>query len=156
MENKQIIGIIPNVKAGLLGQKAFNIIITDSNLIVAQMTNDMVNEENKKVREESKDKGEGFLKKMASTMTAGYHIHERYYNMTTEQILNENTGNFIISNNSIKKIRIKMGQIYQDGRNQPNTLKIVCDNAKYKYTFTQITSKQAKVLLTQTIGSKVK
>jgi len=156
MENKQIIGIIPNVKVGLLGQKAFNIIITDSNLIVAQMTNDMVNEENKKVREESKDKGEGFLKKMASTMTAGYHIHERYYNMTTEQILNENTGNFIISNNSIKKIRIKMGQIYQDGRNQPNTLKIVCDNAKYKYTFTQITSKQAKVLLTQTIGSKVK
>lgn len=156
MENEQIIGIIPNVRAGLLGQKAFNIIITDSNLIIAQMTNAMVNEEIKKVREESKDKGDGILKKMASTMTAGYHIHERYFTMKTEQILNENSGNFIISNDSIKKIRIKMGQIYEDGKNQPNTLKIICNNAKYKYTFTQINSKQVKELLTQTLGSKVK
>ncbi len=156
MENEIVKGIIPNVRAGLLGQKAFNIIITESNLIVAQMTNAMVNEEIKNVREESKDKGDGFLKRMASTMTAGYHIHERYFNMTEEQILNETSGNFSISNASIKKIRIKMGQIYEDGRNQPNTLKIVCDNAKYKYTFTQITSKQAKELLSQTLGSIVK
>ena len=156
MENTKIIGIIPNVRAGLLGQKAFNIIITDANLIVAQMTNAMVNEEIKKVREESKDKGDGFLKRMASTMTAGYHIHERYFNMTIEQIVNETTGNFVISNDSIKKIRIKIGEIYEDGRNQPNTLKIVSNNAKYKYTFTQITAKQAKEILMQTLGSKVK
>ena len=156
MENTQIIGIIPYVRAGLLGQKSYNVIITNSNLIVAQMTNAMVNEEIKKVREESKDKGDGFLKRMASTMTAGYHIHERYFNMTPDQILNENPENFLISNDSIKKIRIKMGQIHEDGRNQPNTIKIVCNNAKYKYTFTQITSKQVKELLSQTLGSKVK
>jgi len=156
MDNTQIIGIIPNVRAGLLGQKSFNIIITDSNLIIAQMTNTMVNEEIQKVREESKDEGDGFLKRMASTMTAGYHVHERYFNMTPEEIINETSGNFSIPNESIKKIRIKMGQIYEDGRNQPNTLKIVSDSSKYKYTFTQISSKQAKELLSQTLGSKVK
>ena len=95
MENEQIIGIIPNVKAGLLGQKTYNIVITDSNLIVAQMTNAMINEEMKKFREESKDKGDGFFKRMSSTMTAGYHVHERYFTMKPEEILNENSDNFL-------------------------------------------------------------
>lgn len=156
MTSENMIRIIPNVRAGLLGQKAFNIIITDSQLIIAQMTNDMVNEEIKKTREESKEKGDGFLKRMASTMTAGYHVHERYFNMMPDQIINENPSNFAIPNDSIKKIRIKMGQTYEDGTNRPNTLKIVSEKAKYKYTFTQITARQAKELLTQTLGSKVK
>jgi hypothetical protein len=156
MENNQVRGIIPNVHAGLLGQKAFNIIITETDLIIAQMTSAMVNQEIKKVKEESKNTGEGFLKRMASTMTVGYHIHERYFSMSPEQILNETPGNMIISNNSIKKIRIEMGRIYEEGKSQPNTLKIVWDGGKLKYAFTQITVKQAKELLTQTLGSKVK
>lgn len=156
MTNEHIKGIIPNVHSGLFGQKAYNIIVADNGLIIAQLTKQMINEAVKKATEASKEKGEGMLKRMASTMTAGYGLHQKYYSMTSEQIINETEGNFIISNEQIKKIRIKMGQIYEDGKNLPNELRIIWTGGKQKYTFTNITPKQAKDILQQTLGSKVK
>jgi len=156
MVEEQIVGIIPSVHGGMFGQKAYNIIVLNNGLIIAQLTKKMMNEEIKKVSESSKEQGDGILKRMASTMTAGYKIHEKYFTMTAEQIRNETEGNVFITNESVKKIRIRMGHIHEDGRNQPNEIKIVWDTGKQKYTFNQINAKQAKDLLQQTLGTKVK
>ena len=156
MTDEQIVGIIPGVHAGVFGQKAYNIIIFDDKIIIAQLTKAMMNEEVKKAAEESKNKGEGMMKRWASTMKVGFHLHERYFSMNSDQIMNETPGNIILMNDAIKSVRIKMGQTYQDGRHQPNTIKIDEINGKLKYTFTMMTAKEAKDILLQSLGSKVK
>ena len=68
MTEENIVGIIQNVQSGLLGSKAYNLIVTDKGIIVAQLTNKMLKEEAKKTAQSSKEQGEGFLKRIGNQM----------------------------------------------------------------------------------------
>jgi len=54
MNEEQVLGVIPNVKSGVFGQKTYNLVATDKGIIVAQLTSSMIKEEAKRVTEELK------------------------------------------------------------------------------------------------------
>jgi hypothetical protein len=156
MTDEQIIGIIPNVNSGFLGQKAYNLIVTNYRMIVAELTKDMLKDAAKKATEESKEQGEGVFKRMAKTMTSGLNLYNKYYDMPIQNILNENPGNYSISINDTKKIKVKFGTIYEDGRSTPNEIVIKWSNGKTSFRFTSIAHNEAKNILKKTFGSLVK
>lgn len=156
MTQENIVGIIPNVQSGLFGSKAYNLIITDKGIIVAQLTNKMLKEEGKKTAQASKEQGEGFLKKIGNQMASRATFHERYYSMSKDDIIKETDGNYFISEPEIKKIRIKSGQVYQNDKSTPNEMKIVWNSGKVKFSFNQITPNEVKDILQQAVGSKIK
>lgn len=156
MTGEEIVGIIPNVQSGFLGQKAYNLIVTNNRLIVAELTNDMIKNEAKKVREDSKSQGEGFFKRMAKTMTSGTSYYQKYFSMPVENILNENPNNYNIFVNNVKKIRINNGYMHNDGKRIPNEIKIKWDNGKVSFKFTSIGSGEAKNILRKSFGNLVK
>jgi len=152
--DESIVGIISNVRTGLLGQKAYNLIITDKRLIAAVVTSKMLSDAAKQQAAESKAKGEGLLKRMASTAFSGYHYHEKYFEMPPEEILAENSDNFYLEPSMIKKISIKQGYFNEhQERSNPHQLKIKANNGKYVFSFSSVNPKQAKEFLSQAFGS---
>ncbi len=156
MTEENVVGIIPNVQSGLFGSKAYNLIVTDEGIIVAQLTNKMLKEEAKKTAQSSKEQGEGFLKRIGNQMASRATFHERYYSMSKDDIIKETEGNYFISESEIRKIRIKTGQFYQDDKSTPNEMKIIWNSGKAKFSFNQITSNEVKDILQQAVGSKVR
>ncbi len=156
MTSEEIVGIIPNTNAGFLGQKAYNLVVTNNRLIVATLTSEMIKEEAKKAREQSKSQGAGFLKSWANTMTSSRNIHEKYYSMPVENILNENPNNYSISVNEVKKIRIKNYMNFSDEKRRPNEIRIKWSNGKETFKFTSINSSDVKTILKKTFGNLVK
>lgn len=146
--DEKIIGIIPNVSSGFFGQKSFNLIVTEKRLIAAIVTNKMLSEAVKQSREESKNQGDGVLKRMAKTAFSGYSFHKKYFDMSPDEILSENTENFYLDPAMIKKIKVRSGTYIQEqGTYQPNELRIKAINGKYKFSFSSISTKEAKTLL---------
>ncbi len=156
MTEENILGIIPNVQSGLFGSNAYNLIITDKEIIVAQFTNKMLKEEAKKTHQAAKERGDGFLKRIGNQMTSRATFHQRYLSMSKDQIVNETEGNYAISEPEIKKIRIKTGQHYEDNKSTPHELKIVWNSGKAKFSFNQMTASEAKKILQRLAGKKVK
>jgi hypothetical protein len=152
--DESIVGIISNVRSGLLGQKTYNLIITDKRLIAAIVTSKMLSDAAKQQAADSKERGEGLLKRMASTAFSGYHYHEKYFDMSPDEILSENTDNFYLEPSMIKKISIKHGH-YNDhqGRHDPHQLKIKANNGKFAFSFSSVNPKQAKEILSHAFGS---
>ena len=103
MTVEEIVGIIPNTKSDFLGQKAYNLIVTNHRLIVAELTKDMLKDEAKRVTDETKEKEEGIFSRMAKTMSSGTNLYQKYYSMSIESILTENPGNYSIAVNDVKK-----------------------------------------------------
>lgn len=156
MTEENVLGIIPNVQSGLLGTKSFNLIVIDKGIIVAQFTNKMLKEEAKKTNQDAKERGDGFLKRIGNQMTSRASFHERYLSMSKDQIISETDGNYFISEPEIKKIRVKSGQNFEDDKSTPHQIKIVYSSGKAKFSFTQISAREAKKILQQLAGKKVK
>ncbi len=156
MTEEKVVGIIPNTNAGFLGQKAYNLVVTNNRLIVAALTNEMRKEEVKKAREQSKANGEGFLKSWANTMSSSRNIHEKYYSMPVENILNQNPNNYSIQVNEVKKIRIKNYMNFSEDKRRPNEIKIKWNSGKETFKFTSTTPNDAKTILKKTFGNLVK
>ena len=154
---ESIIGIIPNTHSGMFGQKAYNLIVTDKRLIVAALKSAMIKEHIKKKSDESKEAGDGALKRWAKSAFSGYSYFQKYFDMKPEEILAENPENYFLDASMIKKISVKQGHIDQESnRSLPNEIKIKSTQGKYKFTFTGITVKEVKGFLSQPFGGCVK
>jgi hypothetical protein len=156
MTGEEIVGIIPNTHAGFLGQKAYNLIVTNHRLIAAEITKDMINDAVKKTIDESKEQEDGFFKRTAKTMTSGLNLYRKYYEMPIQNIINENPGNYSISVDDVKKIRINIGMMYENDRQNPNEIRIKWNTGKETFRFSNISSSDVKNILKKTFGNRVK
>jgi len=146
MHQPSVVGVIPNVTAGFLGTKAYNLVLTPDGIIVAQITNEMMREHAARVREENQ--GEGLLKRTLATMTSGYSLHQRYLDMHPADILAETPGNSMIPAHQIKSIKIKQAA-YDDERRYPHKIRIKWAGGKETYSFSSLSVKEAKQLIRQ-------
>lgn len=146
IQREGLIGVIPNAsrKKGLLSTEVFNIVVTDQRLVFALMTSQII-----KDAAASKRGGGigGFIKAMGS----GYTLWERYLTMPPEQVLQENSNNFAVYFNQIRKVKfsgdkvlfkkgvftigLKMGSTGDDNENA----KLEIDTITGKHNF-EITS----------------
>ena len=146
MNQPAILGVIPNVTAGFIGTKAYNLVLTQDGIIVAQITKEMLREHVARVREDTQD--EGRLKRALATMTAGYSLHQRYLHMHLADIMVETPGNFMIPAREITSIKVKQGP-HDPERRHPDKVAIKWAGGKATYAFTSMPVKEAKMLLRQ-------
>ncbi|KUH32572.1 hypothetical protein APY94_09365 [Thermococcus celericrescens] len=96
---EKVVYVIPNLeyRKGFLKSALVNLVVTDQRIIVAHVKKEMI----QKAREE------GFFKRISS----GWTMHERYYDMSPEDIANEARENFSIPLREIKEVKLKGGNI---------------------------------------------
>ncbi len=156
MTDEKIIGIIPNTHTGIFGNKCYNLVVTDKRLIAAELTSQMIKDAAKKNSEESKARGEGLLKRMASTMFSGTNYYDKYFSIPIEQIISENPGNFVIEPHMVRKIKVSYRAIDAEQNKYQNELKIKWTGGKSVFRFNSISTKDAKNILANTFSSQVK
>ncbi|WP_367883252.1 hypothetical protein [Thermococcus peptonophilus] len=81
---EKVVYVIPNLEyhKGFLKNALVNLVVTDQRIIIAHVKREMI----QKAREEAKARGgDGFFKRISS----GWTMHERYYGMSPEDIVNE-------------------------------------------------------------------
>jgi len=154
-----ITGMLPYLNAGMLGQKAYSMIITDQRIIVAKFSNKRFKEELNKHNKELKDQGVGALGRMKESMGYTNTYIQRYFQMQPDDILNEDSENYSLTPQQINKIKFKQGHTYSDSDSQytkPNEIIIKHTNGKTAFKFQQPTVKEAQQLLQGLLGHTFK
>ncbi|ASJ07706.1 hypothetical protein A3L11_00040 [Thermococcus siculi] len=102
---ERVVYVIPNLDyhKGFLKSALVNLVVTNQRIIVAHVKKEMI----QKAQEEAKARGDGFFEKLSS----GWTMHERYYDMSPEDVLKETPENFSIPLNGIKEVKLKGGDI---------------------------------------------
>ncbi len=150
-------GVIPDLNSGFMGQKAFAMVVTNYRLIFAQITNKMMKEEIERAKAQAQQQGAGTFGKWTASVGAGFNIHQRYYQMPPQAILQESPGNFEIRPELVKSVRISHGHYDPQYSHQtPNKMVIKWSGGKNKFTFERIDPQQIRNLLTPLLGTKVK
>ena len=153
---EQLIGVIPGIsrKKGLFAVEGFSLVVTEKRLIFAVVTSEMVKEAAKKANEEAKANGKGFMAGMLEAATVGYTIHKRYFDMTPEAALAENSTNFAVELSRVKKVKIEPSkrvvrhnsnrrqETWEDGR-----LEIQTAGEKYFFSLPQTSYEAAREVI---------
>ncbi|HAA86452.1 MAG TPA: hypothetical protein DCE14_08940, partial [Kosmotogaceae bacterium] len=104
---EKVNAVFPNGSTGVFGSEVYDVVLTDARLILAVTSKEQIKEALEKSREASKEKGEGFFKKIGSTIKASAAVQDRYHEMSPADIVAENPGNISIPLSSVKSVRVK-------------------------------------------------
>jgi hypothetical protein len=112
---EQIAGFIPNAerKQGMFKTETFNIIVSDRRFVFAIMTSQMIRQH---VKDDSK---KGFFSGVIGALTVGNDYYKKYADMSPEDALKENPGNFAVVFNTIRQVRIVEGHNRTVGHGTP-------------------------------------
>ncbi|MBN1152255.1 MAG: hypothetical protein JXA58_03505 [Dehalococcoidia bacterium] len=136
--SENIVAVIPQVrKPKSFGRSdTYTLVVTDVRLVFAELTSAMLKEITAEVQRKGKEEGKGFLSRWGDQIKASMNYAERYWRMTPDQALSENSGNFALPNTSVKKIKISS----KDSSNGPDDtgrsyteLKIEASNGKLEF-----------------------
>ena len=151
-----VLGILPFIsrRKGLFGSESFNLVITPYRLIFAQVTTDMMQASAQQSVEAAKEEGKGWIGRTAAAWSSRSALWQRYFQMPVEAILAEQPGNFFVLVNQVKQARIDAG--YDPESTAPDTLTIESTMGKQKFNLGDGNSNDARKLLQQVLGKKVK
>jgi len=146
-------------KKGLVVQKSCTLVFTDNRMIVALTDRKMMNDHIASVREEAK--GQGFMKKTAAVMKAGYSFSDRYYKMSVDNIIAESPDNFSIGYDSVQSARYKRGTTSygadDTSTSTPPSLTLKTTTGKLVFLFTTgYRSKELIALLNRVFAGRYK
>jgi hypothetical protein len=149
-----VLALFPGGSTGLFGSKVYDVVLIPEGIMLVQLTRELTNEAVKKAKEASEERKEGFFKKMASVMSSGYSLLDRYNEKTKEEILNETPGNLLIPKESLRKIKVSSNTNSSQGTSSDSTvIKIVWNEGKIKLTFrTDLNERKVKRVFEETFG----
>jgi len=149
-----VLTLFPGGSSGLFGSKVYDVVVIPEGILLAQLTRELTNEAVKKAKEASEERKEGFFKKMASVMSAGSSLLDRYNEKTREEILNETPGNLFIPKESLRKLKVSSNTDSSQGTSSDSTvIKIVWIEGKIKLTFrTDLNVKRVRRFFEGTFG----
>jgi len=133
-QNNQVIAVIAFRKPKSFGRyDSFTGVITPHQLIIAQMTADMVKAATMQAREQAKAAGKGFWGQWSDQLKATFGYTQKYLTMDPAAILAETPGNFAIDNNSITEIKMKTRYLDQDSSRYEWEVQIHSHGGKYEF-----------------------
>lgn len=150
-----ILEIFPGGASGFFGNKIYDIVAIPEGLLLVQITKALTSEAVNRAREASKERNEGFFKKMASVMSSGSTLLDRYGEKSMKEILNETPGNIFIPKASLKKVKIsrKTDSSRETTVTDGTIIKIVWAEGKMKLTFGKnLNVKETKRFFEDTFG----
>jgi hypothetical protein len=109
--SEPVLGVIPNVrKMKMLGAAwdTYTIVVTDRRMILAQLTQEMMNVAIAEANAKAKAEGKGFFGIIGSQLSASFGFGRRYETMSPDAALAETAGNFAIENSRVTAIRISL------------------------------------------------
>jgi hypothetical protein len=110
---EEVMGVIANArKMKMLGASwdTYTIVVTSRRMILAQMTQSLLNAAIMEAQAKAKAEGKGFFAIMKDQMAAQFRFALRYETMSPEQSLAETPGNFAIENASITAVTMKLNE----------------------------------------------
>ncbi len=159
--NETIAAVIPLVrKPKSFGRSdTYTLVVTDSRLIFAEMTGDMLKEAAAEAQRRGKEEGKGFLSRWGDQIKATMRYADRYWQVPPDDALGENKRNFAIQNPSVKKIRVKSkdesGDPDQSGRTYIE-LKIESSAGKFDFKVDGHDARSVRDTLKGVFGDMVK
>ena len=154
-----ILSIIPSVelKKGLFGSDAFNLIVTADQLIFARVTTKLIQTVAKEAKQVAKSQGKGFFGQWGATMQANNALCERYYQMSPDVILQQYPKSFVIRMTQIQKIRIQIrGFNYNEEGNNPDRMVIHATSGKMTFILKGMDGGETKKRLKPLFGKRIK
>jgi hypothetical protein len=136
--NEQIAAVIPLVrKPKSFGRSdTYTLVLTDSRMVFAELTGDMMKEAVTEAQRKGKEEGKGFFARWGDQLKATMNYSERYWQMSPDEALQENPKNFAIQNASVKKIKVSAKDT-SSGSDDPGRsyteLKIESSAGKYEF-----------------------
>lgn len=141
--------------AGAFGQKAVLIGFSSAGILVTHYDANAMKEMTKKMSQESKDRGESKLARLTVGMKAANEYIRFEANKTIEEALATNSGNFLIADNSIKKIKINKSADREDVQVFYTLIvKTQNENHKFKLRISSNEERDIKQLCKEFFGEK--
>ena len=155
MYPEKVLGVIPNLGSGMLGQHSHTLVVTNYRMIFAEVTKQLLNQESERAVAGVQD--EGMMSRWKAQMSSHFNFHNRYYNMPPQSILQESPNNYELKPDQIKSVKIRAGH-YDHGSGQQYSNKMVIKSSigKKKFSFDNMNSNQVKEILGRLLGPKVK
>lgn len=85
----------------------YTLIVTDTRMIFAEMTGDMLKEAAMEAQRLGKEEGKGFFSRWGDQIKASMRFADRYWQIPPDDALAENSKNFAVQNASVKKIKVR-------------------------------------------------
>ena len=106
---EQVLSVIyPARKLKSLGRSdTYSIVLTNYNMILAQVTKELLDRAIEDARANAKTQGKGFFGQWADQIKGDMAYGQKYLSMQPAQIIAETPGNFMISNNAIAELKLK-------------------------------------------------
>ena len=130
----QVIGALVLKRPKSFGRyDTFTGVITAQQLIIAQMTSEMLKDTAMQARDQAKAQGKGFLGQWSEQLKASFGYTNRYLTMDPAAIIAETPGNFAIDNNSISEIKLKIKYFDQDNNRKEWEIEVRSFSGKYEF-----------------------
>ncbi|OUJ18353.1 hypothetical protein AMET1_1266 [Methanonatronarchaeum thermophilum] len=157
-KESEVWGVLPVEMKGLILSKPYTMVFTQDKTVFARTTSKIMHKHAKKAREKTENSGGGRLEKIKNQMGAHLSHHQKYLDMTIQEIINEHKKNFMINNQTIKKIKVRKRTIDQQGFPETEVrILIKTPGKKIKLRVNkQINNKEAMQTLKKAYGPKIK
>ena len=158
--NDIISAVIPLVrKPKSFGRSdTYTLVVTGTRMVFAELTGDMLKEITAEVQRKGKEEGKGFFARWGDQLAASVNYAERYWRMSPDEALGENSGNFAIQNSSVRKIKVSTrneNRGSDDAARSYTELKIEASVGKFEFRVDGH-AKPIKEALTGVFGDVVK
>jgi hypothetical protein len=133
---ERVVSVIPNamLKGGFLGMggKSYTLVLTNTRIIFAQVTSEMMKRIVADARDGAKAEGKGFFGQWGAQLSAYSRFAQGYFGMAPDAVAAESPENFSLPNTAIVKASLKAGQVGDaDTSSTPDRLIIKATDRKY-------------------------
>ena len=129
VNGEEVMGVIANArKMKMFGASwdTYTIVVTNRRMILAQMTQSLLNAAIMEAQAKAKAEGKGFFAIVKDQMAAQFRFALRYETMSPDQSLTETAGNFAIENPQITAISLKLND---SGEMEYSEFKIIIESS---------------------------
>lgn len=101
---------------------AYILLATQQNLIIAQLTKDMVNQSIKKAQDAAKAEGKGFFGQWAAQLGTSFDYAAQYNGLTKDQLLAEIPNALVIPHQSVTQVELRSENRNSYGKDYPESI----------------------------------
>ncbi|TDB38224.1 MAG: zinc ribbon domain-containing protein [Actinobacteria bacterium] len=133
---EQVVSVLGglSIGSGFMGLKrtSYTLVVTQTRLIFAELTAEMLKTAIEQARSDTKAQGGGFFKQWGAQISASFAFAERYWQLPPDAALAETPGNFMIDRRTIEKMKLHTGMAREDAPDDPDYITLKAGGTKYK------------------------
>jgi len=135
MEDKILYAVTAKKPKSFGRWDTYTLVLTDTRIIVAELTADMLKKAAAEANKKGKAEGKGFFQRWGSQLKATSDYSERYLDMEPEKILKETKDNFAIANPDISSISFERRRTSAGPGDLVTGASITIESKKKGYSF---------------------